>query len=114
MVITGAAGAVGCHVGQLAKIKGNKLKIIIFLLIDIFKSNIMFTGCTVIGFAGSNSKCKWLKEEMGFDYAFNYKIANPDVCLKECAPNGIDCYFDNVITIRLKKIYKTLTIIIQK
>ncbi|XP_077291532.1 prostaglandin reductase 1-like [Arctopsyche grandis] len=74
VVVTGAAGAVGCHVGQIAKIK----------------------GCTVIGFAGTEAKCKWLKDEMGFDYAFNYKIVNADRALSECAPKGIDCYFDNV------------------
>ncbi|XP_077290280.1 prostaglandin reductase 1-like [Arctopsyche grandis] len=74
VVITGAAGGVGSHVGQIAKIK----------------------GCRVIGFAGSEIKCKWLKDKMGFDYAFNYKTVNADRALKECAPNGVDCYFDNV------------------
>lgn len=74
VVVTGAAGAVGSIVGQIAKIK----------------------GCKVIGFAGSDQKVKWLKEELGFDEAFNYKTVNVDNALKEAAPKGIDCYFDNV------------------
>lgn len=51
----------------------------------------------MIGFASSNAKCKWLKEELKIDHAFNYKLANPEICLKEAAPNGVDCFFDNVI-----------------
>ncbi|XP_077302044.1 prostaglandin reductase 1-like [Arctopsyche grandis] len=74
VVITGAAGAVGSHVGQIAKLK----------------------GCRVIGFAGSDEKCNWLKNQMGFDYAYNYKKVNPDQALKESAHKGVDCYFDNV------------------
>merc|ERR1719232_180623 len=73
VVVSGAAGAVGSIVGQIAKIK----------------------GCTVIGFAGSDSKVEFLKE-LGFDHAFNYKTKNIDDALKEAAPNGVDCYFDNV------------------
>lgn len=73
-VVNGAAGAVGAVVGQIAKIK----------------------GCKVIGFAGSDAKVAWLKE-LGFDEAFNYKtIKDLDATLKSAAPNGIDCYFDNV------------------
>merc|ERR1719187_2195046 len=67
------SGAVGSLVGQIAKIK----------------------GCTVIGFAGTDDKCEWLKE-LGFDYAFNYKKSGVAESLKEAAPNGVDCYFDNV------------------
>jgi len=74
VVVSGAAGAVGSIVGQIAKIK----------------------GCTVIGFAGSDDKVKWLVEELGFDKAYNYKTADWDASLKEAAPNGVDCYFDNV------------------
>ncbi|XP_049804086.1 prostaglandin reductase 1-like [Schistocerca nitens] len=74
VVVSGAAGAVGSIVGQIARIK----------------------GCKVIGIAGSDLKVKWLKEELGFDYAFNYKTVNVDKALKEAAPQGIDCYFDNV------------------
>merc|ERR1712241_537130 len=74
VVVTGAAGAVGSLVGQIAKIK----------------------GCRVIGFAGSDSKCEWLTKELGFDKAYNYKTTDIDVVLKEGAPNGVDCFFDNV------------------
>jgi len=74
VVVTGAAGAVGCLVGQIAKIK----------------------GCTVIGYAGTDDKCNWLKTECNFDYAFNYKTCDILKSLKEAAPKGVDCYFDNV------------------
>jgi NADPH:quinone reductase-like Zn-dependent oxidoreductase len=50
----------------------------------------------VIGFAGADDKVKWLKEELGFDAAYNYKTTDVSVALKEAAPNGVDCYFDNV------------------
>ncbi|KAK7872299.1 hypothetical protein R5R35_002756 [Gryllus longicercus] len=74
VVVSGAAGAVGSLVGQIAKIK----------------------GCRVVGFAGSDDKVKWLKEKLGFDGAFNYKTKNINEALKEGAPKGVDCYFDNV------------------
>lgn len=74
VVVTGAAGAVGSLVGQIAKIK----------------------GCKVIGFAGSDEKVNWLEKELGFDKAVNYKTANIENALKAAAPNGVDCYFDNV------------------
>ncbi|KAG8228085.1 hypothetical protein J437_LFUL000084 [Ladona fulva] len=74
VVVTGAAGAVGSLVGQIAKIK----------------------GCKAIGFAGSDTKCKWLKDELKFDAVFNYKKISVKDALKEAAPNGVDCYFDNV------------------
>jgi len=73
VVVSGAAGAVGSLVGQIAKIK----------------------GCTVIGFAGTDDKCDWLKE-LGFDHVFNYKKSGVAESLAEAAPNGVDCYFDNV------------------
>ncbi|XP_071798377.1 prostaglandin reductase 1-like [Asterias amurensis] len=73
VVVSGAAGAVGSIVGQIAKIK----------------------GCRVIGFAGSDEKVAWIKE-LGFDEAFNYKKVDLDATLKKAAPNGVDCYFDNV------------------
>jgi len=73
VVITGAGGAVGSHVGQIAKIK----------------------GCSVIGLAGSDEKCQWLKS-LGFDHAINYKTQNIRKALAEAAPQGVDCYFDNV------------------
>ena len=74
VVITGAAGAVGTLVGQLGKMK----------------------GCRVIGFAGSDEKCKWLETEYGFDKAINYKSQNVYKQLKAAAPQGIDTFFDNV------------------
>ncbi|XP_045448426.1 prostaglandin reductase 1-like [Melitaea cinxia] len=74
VVVTGAAGAVGSVVGQIAKIK----------------------GCKVIGFAGSDDKVKWVEEELGFDKAFNYKTVDVQSVLKNAAPKGVDCYFDTV------------------
>ncbi|XP_062533968.1 prostaglandin reductase 1-like [Armigeres subalbatus] len=73
VVVSGAAGAVGNIVGQIAKIK----------------------GCHVVGIAGSDEKCQWLKE-IGFDDAINYKAADVEKELKQAAPDGVDCYFDNV------------------
>lgn len=73
VVVSGAAGAVGSLVGQIAKLK----------------------GCRVIGYAGSEDKCSWLKS-IGFDFAFNYKNVSVAESLKEAAPEGVDCYFDNV------------------
>ncbi|KAK9688569.1 Zinc-binding dehydrogenase [Popillia japonica] len=73
VVVSGAAGAVGSHVGQIAKIK----------------------GCKVIGIAGTDAKCEWIKT-LGFDHTINYKKQDVAKALKEAAPNGVDCYFDNV------------------
>merc|ERR1719362_276320 len=73
VVVSGAAGAVGSLVGQIAKIK----------------------GCNVVGFAGTDEKCEWLKS-IGFDHAFNYKKVGVAESLAEAAPKGVDCYFDNV------------------
>lgn len=73
--VSGAAGAVGSVVGQLAKLKGAK---------------------RVIGSAGSDEKVKWLVDELGFDAAFNYKNAPVAEQLRAAAPDGIDVYFDNV------------------
>lgn len=74
MVISGAAGAVGSHVGQIAKLK----------------------GCRVIGIAGSDEKGKVLVDELGFDGFINYKKSDLAEALTALAPKGIDCYFDNV------------------
>lgn len=75
VVVSGAAGAVGSLVGQIAKIK----------------------GCRVIGVAGTDDKVNYLVRELGFDAAFNYQTAGDyGQKLKELCPNGIDVYFDNV------------------
>ncbi|MFJ2112936.1 MULTISPECIES: NADP-dependent oxidoreductase [unclassified Streptomyces] len=73
--VSGAAGAVGNQVGQMARIKG---------------------ASRVIGSAGSDEKVKLLIEEYGFDAAFNYKKGSVKDLLAEAAPDGIDVYFDNV------------------
>ncbi|MBT2366227.1 NADP-dependent oxidoreductase [Streptomyces sp. ISL-10] len=73
--VSGAAGAVGSQVGQMARIKG---------------------AARVIGSAGSFEKVKRLIEEYGFDAAFNYKDGPVAQQLKQAAPDGIDVYFDNV------------------
>jgi NADPH-dependent curcumin reductase CurA len=74
VVVSGAAGAVGSIVGQIAKIK----------------------GCTVIGIAGGPIKCKYIVEELGFDGAIDYKNEDVKERLKEETPKGLDVYFDNV------------------
>lgn len=75
VVISGASGAVGTIVGQIAKIK----------------------GCRVIGIAGADDKCEYLTNDLGFDVAINYKAtSNLKQAIKEASPNGIDIYFDNV------------------
>ena len=58
-------------------------------------------GCTIIGSAGSDEKCKWLKDELKFDAVFNYKNVSLDDALKEHAPKGIDCFFDNVSLLKI-------------
>lgn len=73
VVVSAAAGAVGSIVGQIAKIK----------------------GCRVIGIAGGAEKCAWLKGELGFDEAVDYKAAPVFKALKAAAPEGIDVFFDN-------------------
>jgi NADPH-dependent curcumin reductase CurA len=73
--VSGAAGAVGSQVGQIAKLKG---------------------ASRVIGSAGSDEKVALLTEEYGFDAAFNYKSGPVADQLKDAAPDGIDVYFDNV------------------
>ncbi|MFE7610879.1 NADP-dependent oxidoreductase [Streptomyces celluloflavus] len=73
--VSGAAGAVGSQVGQIARLKG---------------------ASRVIGSAGSDEKVKLLVEEYGFDAAFNYKNGPVAEQLKTAAPDGIDVYFDNV------------------
>jgi NADPH-dependent curcumin reductase CurA len=73
VVVSGAAGATGSIVGQVAKSK----------------------GCRVVGLAGSAAKCAWLRE-IGFDEAINYKTEDVGERLTQACPKGIDIFFDNV------------------
>jgi len=74
VVVSGAAGAVGMTVCQIAKIK----------------------GCRVVGTSGSEEKNTYLRDELGVDAAINYKSDNVGEVLREVCPKGIDVYFDNV------------------
>ncbi|PWW08714.1 hypothetical protein DFQ01_101440 [Paenibacillus cellulosilyticus] len=75
VVVSGAAGAVGSIVGQIAKIQGAR----------------------VVGIAGSEEKTKWLTEQLGFDAAINYKEeADLSAAVGQACPQGVDVYFDNV------------------
>ena len=75
VVVSGAAGAVGMVVCQIAKIK----------------------GCRVVGIAGSDEKNKYLTDELGVDAVVNYKTSSDlRQSLKDACPNGADVYFDNV------------------
>ena len=75
IVVTTAAGSVGSAVGQIAKIY----------------------GCKIIGFTSSDEKAEICKKEFGYDEVINYKkVDNLSSCLNQIAPNGIDCFFDNV------------------
>jgi hypothetical protein len=74
VVVSGAAGAVGSVVGQIAKIK----------------------GCRAVGIAGGEEKCRHVVEELGFDAAIDYKSENVLEALRRHCPGGIDVYFDNV------------------
>ena len=87
VVVSGAAGAVGQTVGQMAKIM----------------------GCRVVGIAGGKAKCDWVVNELGFDACIDYKASAPETPpagvtrwdavrdgLKQHCPRGVDIYFDNV------------------
>ena len=74
LVVSAASGAVGALVGQIAKIN----------------------GCKVVGTVGNDIKAKYIKEDLGFDFAINYKKENIEKKIKEFCPSGIDIYFDNV------------------
>ena len=74
VVVSGAAGAVGQTVGQIAKLK----------------------GCRVVGIAGGKAKCDWVVNELGFDACIDYKNSDVRAGLKEHCPKGVDIYFDNV------------------
>lgn len=73
LVVSGAAGSVGSIVGQIGKAEGLR----------------------VVGSAGSEEKCSWLTEELGFDAAVNYKSQTLSQDLKKAAPDGIDVYYEN-------------------
>ena len=73
-LVSAAAGATGSLAGQIAK----------------------KAGCKVIGLAGSEEKCNWLVNDLGFDHAINYKTDDLDESLKSLCPDGVDIYFDNV------------------
>ncbi len=74
VVVSGAAGAVGQTVGQIAKLK----------------------GCRVVGIAGGAAKCEWVVKELGFDACIDYKAGPVREGLKQHCPGGVDIYFDNV------------------
>src|SRR5438445_1458279 len=74
VVVSGAAGAVGGLVGQIAKLK----------------------DCRAVGIAGGAEKCRHVVEELGFDAAIDYRAENVEAALREHCPQGIDVYFDNV------------------
>lgn len=87
--VSGAAGAVGSVVGQIAKLKG---------------------ASRVIGSAGSDEKVAFLTDILGFDAAFNYKSGSVTKQLLGAAPDGIDVYFDNVGGDHLQAALHTLTL----
>lgn len=74
LVVSAAAGATGSIVGQLGKIH----------------------GCRVVGVAGTDEKCKWIKDDLGFDAAINYKLPDWKAQLAAATPNGVDINFENV------------------
>jgi NADPH-dependent curcumin reductase CurA len=74
LVVSAAAGAVGSLTGQIGKI----------------------LGCRVVGIAGSDEKCRWITEDLGFDAAINYRTETVSERLQVLCPGGIDVYFDNV------------------
>jgi NADPH-dependent curcumin reductase CurA len=74
VVVSGAAGAVGQVVGQIAKIK----------------------GCRVVGIAGGADKCQYVVDELGFDACIDYKSDDVKKALKQHCPQGVNVYFDNV------------------
>lgn len=75
LLVSAAGGGVGSLVGQLGKLR----------------------GCTTIGISSSEEKCQWLKDELGYDHAINYRLEMPiSRQLQELVPDGIDIYFDNV------------------
>ena len=74
VLVSGAAGATGSIVGQIARIK----------------------GCRVVGIAGSDDKCAWLTDELGFDAAINYRTDGVRRAIRSACPDGVDVFYDNV------------------
>ncbi|MCH7898419.1 MAG: NADP-dependent oxidoreductase [Proteobacteria bacterium] len=74
VVVSGAAGAVGSVVGQIARIR----------------------DCRVVGIAGGKQKCDYLADELGFDAAIDYKSEDLRDSLRQHCPKGVDVFFDNV------------------
>jgi NADPH-dependent curcumin reductase CurA len=74
VVVSAAAGAVGSVAGQIARIK----------------------GCRAVGIAGSDEKCRYVVDELGFDACINYKTQDLNKALKEACPSGVDVDFENV------------------
>ena len=74
LVVAAASGAVGSVVGQMAKI----------------------LGLRAIGIAGGAEKCRYVKDELGFDDCIDYKAADFEEKLRTACPNGVDIYFENV------------------
>lgn len=74
VAVSAASGAVGSVVGQLAR----------------------RLGCRVVGVAGGGEKCAYVRDTLGFDACVDYKAGDLSANLAAAAPNGIDCYFDNV------------------
>ena len=74
LVVSAAAGAVGSVAGQIGKI----------------------FGCRVIGIAGGSDKCRWLRDELGFDGAIDYRAQDLGAEIERLCPRGVDIYFENV------------------
>ena len=74
VLVSGAAGSVGAHVGQIARLQ----------------------GCRAVGIAGGDAKCRYLLDDLGFDAAIDYKAEGVAAGLKRACPDGIDVFFDNV------------------
>jgi NADPH-dependent curcumin reductase CurA len=88
VVVSAASGAVGGLVGQIAQLK----------------------GCRTVGTAGSQEKCVYLVDELGYDAAINYRLQNVEIALEETCPSGIDVYFDNVGGLVLKAVLKYINV----
>jgi NADPH-dependent curcumin reductase CurA len=74
VLVSGAAGATGSVAGQIARI----------------------TGCRVVGLAGTDDKCRWLTDDLGFDAAINYRTEDVSAAIGAACPDGVDVFFDNV------------------